>query len=33
LVVDNKSINASALLGKGTNVESSRATANRPNAP
>src|SRR6185369_2395495 len=32
-VVDNKIISASALLGNGTNVESSSATANRPKAP
>ena len=32
-VVESSNINASALLGNGTNVESSRATAKRPNAP
>ena len=32
-VVDNNSINASALLGNGTNVESSNASMNKPNAP
>ena len=32
-VVDKSSINASALLGRGTNVESSNATANSPKAP
>src|SRR5689334_9368115 len=33
LVVDKRIISASALLGKGTKVESSSASANRPNAP
>ena len=31
--VENKIINASTLLGSGTKVESSTATANRPKAP